>query len=86
MWHIFVKWYGATWPRHGLPRGTMFWFMVCKSMVESVGIEPWTSRMDEIFGKGRLPMHHTMVSYHITLRFIFKFTYGVSFGGVRAGA
>jgi hypothetical protein len=23
-WHIFDKWDGATWPRHGLPRGTIF--------------------------------------------------------------
>ena len=22
-WNIFVKWCGATWPRRGLPRGTL---------------------------------------------------------------
>jgi hypothetical protein len=22
-WHLFCKWLGATWPSHGLPRGTI---------------------------------------------------------------
>jgi hypothetical protein len=27
-WHIFYQWEGATWPRHGLPRGTVFGLVV----------------------------------------------------------
>jgi hypothetical protein len=49
-WHVFGKWDGATWPRHGLPRGTVFGLVV-QNYMESMGIEPWTSR------QGGVPSH-----------------------------
>jgi hypothetical protein len=43
-WHLFGKWLGATWPSHGLPRGTMVlvngWW---KNVMELMGFEPMTS-------------------------------------------
>jgi hypothetical protein len=41
---------GATWPRHGLPRGTLV--MVFKIILESVEIETWTSHTMKSLGKG----------------------------------
>jgi hypothetical protein len=31
-WHYHGKWFGATWPRHGLPRGTMQLVWLFKSL------------------------------------------------------
>jgi hypothetical protein len=42
-WHLVDKWYGAMWPRHGLPRGTLMLSFGLKINVESVGVEPQTS-------------------------------------------
>jgi hypothetical protein len=39
-------WYGATWPRHGLPHGTLLLDVLLLGKIfflESTGIEPWTS-------------------------------------------
>jgi hypothetical protein len=41
-WHVFGKWDGATWPRHGLPRDTVFG-LVIQIFVESAGLDPVTS-------------------------------------------
>jgi hypothetical protein len=43
-WHFLANGFGATWPSHGLPRGTPLfigWFV--QNFMESVGIEPRTS-------------------------------------------
>jgi hypothetical protein len=36
-------WFGATWPSHGLPRGTFILVVVNQNVLESVGFDPRTS-------------------------------------------
>jgi hypothetical protein len=59
---VFVLLYGATWPSHGLPCGTLLLVLVVGlKVMESVGIEPQTSpHACKVFEKSALPMHHTM--------------------------
>jgi hypothetical protein len=50
-WHYFGKWFGATWPSHGLPRGTPLLAIGCfQNFMESVGVEPRTSPLVKRFG------------------------------------
>jgi hypothetical protein len=52
-WHLMANGGGATWPRHGLPRGTMLKVGLLKLFMESMGIEPQTSpHGGKRFGKG----------------------------------
>jgi hypothetical protein len=50
-WHVFGKWDGATWPRHGLPCRTVFG-LVIQNLLESAGLDPTTFGQGKRFGKG----------------------------------
>jgi hypothetical protein len=54
---------GATWPRRGLPHGTLV--MVFKIILESVGIEPRTSHTMQSLGKGWVANTPRNGSYYI---------------------
>jgi hypothetical protein len=68
MWHHFGLWYGATWPSHGLPRGTVVLVVgLFQNFMESVGVEPWTSPWCKALAMAALPTRHTvfLINYMI---------------------
>ena len=56
-WQILGKWHGATWPNHGLPRGTHLLalgrLIGLLKFYGSVGVEPRTSNHRERFNIAR---------------------------------
>ena len=48
------KWEGATWLRHGLPRGTHLLDRLVGKMFVSMRFEPASSGVEERIGKARL--------------------------------
>jgi hypothetical protein len=69
---VFGWLYGATWPSHGLPRGTLLLVVGLKFM-ESVGIEPQTSPPVQTFAKSALPTYHIVLLVKYMVLNIFKF-------------
>jgi hypothetical protein len=67
-----VQWFGATWPSHGLSRGTLL-LVVGLKVMESMGIKPQTSPPCKAFAKSALPMRHHSSSYYVMVLNILKF-------------
>jgi hypothetical protein len=83
---ILVKWFGATWPRHGLPRGTLFFGWLFKILWSPWGSNPGPPHNVKSFGKVRPTNapHLCLVIYMIL--YIFKFEFIMVWARVRAGA
>jgi hypothetical protein len=86
-WHIFDKWDGATWPRHGLPHGTVFnlvWLLKLYGVHgdRTPDLPPWWSA----FTRCGLPIAHALFLIIYMVLFIFKFELCYGLGAVRAGA
>jgi hypothetical protein len=60
-WHASVGCKGATWPNHGLPRGTPVFvnLVLCQKFLESGGFEPGPSPRNA-FAMGLRPLDHRM--------------------------
>jgi hypothetical protein len=85
-WHIFDKWDGATWPRHGLPRGTVFNFWLFKIIWSPWGSNPDLPPWWSAFTRCGLPIAHALFLIIYMVSFIFKFELCYGLGAVRAGA
>jgi hypothetical protein len=73
-----VKWYGATWPSHGLPHGTPLLaagLMVYqfKNLWGPWDLNPGPPPQCNGFEKSALPTRHHSSSYYIMVLNLFKF-------------
>jgi hypothetical protein len=80
--HVAQAW-ATTWPRHGLPHGTLVYD---KNHLESMGVEPRTSPLMESFLEKAAQLERPYIgSYHITFPHLFKIVYGIVWGWVQYG-
>jgi hypothetical protein len=85
-WHCSGEWLGATWPNHGLPRGTpgLANEGYVKKYLGPEGFEPRTSHCSA-FGMSLRPLDHRMVLVIQSVKWLFEFTYGKKPRGVGSG-
>jgi hypothetical protein len=69
MWHSFDKWDGAMWPRHGLPRGSIFHWLF--KIIWSL----WGSNLGPLAMVERFHTAWVTNSPHVGSYYIYSFIY-----------